>query len=619
MSGIKLDLLVVIPCTESDSLETFRETLEAVVRQKNHPFNSKIVVRCNPNCLEELFEFAKGQAAINHVTIASTSFLDPLSIESAFTYECKYFLLCSCGVVPHENCFSFLDDKIKEYGDGVLTARGMRLFPHEKLHDPLKQIKEGVHWKLYDESKTDRAVDFFTLEFCLISANIHRQVATHDHSDTRISQLSSLWYSFVVGHYLRLSIWKIQANAVLDCKNAKLSYFVPGYKPDCFKQFYFHLHECNWPQSISHPFHNVKKMKVIKQCKEIPQEIWKKGFGGVNMASEPATKMDFAAAAAYGVKVIRVGAVCDAKDLAYLIDPQASTFEEDKKHFLSVVPRLRQALSNASDYGLKMVITMTDLPGSKFHSRPDGPSFAFWESPLCRSRAAKFWGLVAESLVDINSIIMAYDVINEPYTPEDTEVDFFDDMPLARADELHQFYVESLCEIRKHDKEVAVMVKSTWFACPKTFEMLQPLSDSNVVYSFHMYAPPHLTLHRNSQFSYPGPVSRWLCYPEETVNITPEFLHQLLKNTVYSWQRKHHIPPYCIVVAEFGMCRETRGSQCYLNDLILTFEEFGWSWFLFSFRDEEWDALDYELGTNKDNMLYRSPTELFMTVADHFH
>lgn len=145
----------------------------------------------------------------------------------------------------------------------------MRLFPHEKLHDPLKQIKEGIHWKLYDESKTDRAVDFFTLEFCLFSANIHRQVATHDHSDTRISQLSSLWYSFVVGHYLCLSIWKIQANAVLDCKNAKLSYFVPGYKPDCFK----HLHECNWPQSISHPFHNVKKMKVIKQCKEIPQEI----------------------------------------------------------------------------------------------------------------------------------------------------------------------------------------------------------------------------------------------------------------------------------------------------------------------------------------------------------
>ena len=46
-------------------------------------------------------------------------------------------------------------------------------------------------------------------------------------------------------------------------------------------------------------------MKVLKPCCfETLHEMWKRGFGGVNMASEPATEIDFAAAAAYGVRVI---------------------------------------------------------------------------------------------------------------------------------------------------------------------------------------------------------------------------------------------------------------------------------------------------------------------------
>ena len=65
----------------------------------------------------------------------------------------------------------------------------------------------------------------------------------------------------------------------------------------------------------------------------LSSKIWRDGFGGVNMSAEPATELDFNAAAAYGVGVVRIGAVCDAKDLAFLMDPQASTLEEDKAHF----------------------------------------------------------------------------------------------------------------------------------------------------------------------------------------------------------------------------------------------------------------------------------------------
>ena len=289
---------------------------------------------------------------------------------------------------------------------------------------------------------------------------------------------------------------------------------------------------------------------------------------------------------------------------------------------MTAIERLKRALSKANEHGLRVIITMTDLPGSKFHSRSEGSSFPFWESPLYRSRAAKFWGLMAEAFADSSNII-AYDLINEPYTPEDKNHAFFDDnVSLAYVDKLHQFYKEAHCEVRKYDKHMPIIVKSTWFAFPKTFKMLRPIPDDNVMYSFHMYVPPHLTLHRNFHSqppSYPGPVSCWISYPEETVEVTPEYLNQLLQSTVYSWQHEHQIPSYRILVAEFGICRETKGSQQYLSDLVLMFEKFGWSWLLFSFRDEEWDALDYELGPIKENMLNRTASELFMTVAAHFH
>lgn len=618
-------LCAVILCTERDGPESLRQTFEAVIGQKNSPFYCKTTVCLVPDCPKELVQFTKHRDAISHVL--STSSLDlPSFLDFAVKEECRYVLLCSCGLIPHETCFSFLMEKIHEYGDTtILTSRGICVFPHEKLDNPLEQLKEGIHWKMYELNKTDRAVHFFTPDFSLLSVEILKKLVAYSvitSLSPHPSQLDFLWYSFVAGHSLSLPIWKFKLDIDM-CENTRLCGFIPmSTRSEYFEQLYSYFYRHNWPQSISSPFYDVGKLNDIAQSKETPQEVWKRGFGGVNMSSEPASALDFGAAAAYGVKVIRVGAVCDAQDLAYLLDPRASQFEEDEMHFHGVVSRLRKALEKAGEYGLKVIITMTDLPGSKFHSLPNDSSLPFWDSALCRSRAAKFWGLMAESLADMSSIVMGYDLINEPYTPEDLEVDFFDEIPLARSEELHQFYKEALLEVRKHDKKVAVIVKSTWFSSPKVFKVLQPLADDAVIYSFHMYTPPHMTLHRRFPklaVSYPGRVPRWVRYPQETVEVNVEFLRNMLEKTVLSWQNQHQISPHQILVAEFGMCRETKGTQQYLHDVLTLFTEFGWSWLLFSFRDEEWDAMDYELGSDMANMLHRTASELFMTVAKHFH
>lgn len=614
---------VVILCTSHDSVEMLGLTLDGVVKQSNGSSTTdKIVIWCASGCSKALIDFSEQHKMISTVVKEGkcTAFFNPCTFRKSLALEedCERIICCRCGLVPKENFFTFLDEKIEEYGDeGVLTAYGIRLFPHHKEDNP-KALKEGVHWKSYDASKNDRAVHFFTPDFCIISVNTLKELERF--SDSSLAQLGVLWCSFVLGHSLSRPVWKIQSDGIIDCKNSNVKMdFIPENKITLFEEFYTHLHSCNWPKSISHPFHDFKKMMAVERSQETPMEIWRKGFGGVNMASEPASQLDFAAAAAYGVKVIRVGAVCDAKDLAYLLCPGASSIQDDKNHFATVIHRLRSSVSTIRDYGLKVIITMTDLPGSEFHSRSDGPSFPFWESSQCRTRAATFWGMVAETLTDLNSIIMGYDVINEPYTPEDTECDFFDDMPHARFDELQQFYLDALTEIRKHNKEVAVIVKSTWFASPRAIEMLRPLPDDNIIYSFHMYAPPHLTLKRRCASSYPGPVLRWVYSSFEKIDITRESLYQLLDSTVHTWQRRHQIPSSRILVAEFGICRERKGSREYLSDLVSIFTRFGWSWLVFSFRDEEWDALDYELGPQMDNMLHRSATELFKAVSDHFH
>lgn len=622
-SKILPGLCVVVICSKSGVQETLQQTLEAVESQKDSPFIHKVVAWCAPNCSEEVLSYTRHHAIVSHV--ASSAFLDPPSfVDVAMKERCQYVLFCSCGTLLKETCFSSLMDKIREYGDTtILTACGIRVYPHEQLENPLKEMQEGVHWKLYKAKANDRAVHFFTPDFSLLSVEVLRQLGAHSNSSplSQLSHLGCMWYSFVAGHYIGLQVWKIEADVVVH-EDGRSSFVPVDASTECFEHFYSQLYKCDWPPSISKPVYDVETSKAVRECKEGPWEVWERGFGGVNMASEPASELDFAAVTSYGVKVIRVGAVCGAQDLNYLLDPQAMSFEEDKKHFTQVLSRLRKALSKAGRHGLKVIITMTDLPGCKFLSRPKGSSFPFWESPLCRSRAAKFWGLIAESLADISSIIMGYDLINEPYTPEDTDVDFFDEIPFARSKELFQFYQESLQAIRQHDKEVAVIVKSTWFACPKAFKILQPLPDDAVIYSFHMYAPPHLTLSRHYPkftLSYPGPVPRWVTYPQETVDVDARFLRHLLETTVHSWQKEHQIPPHKILVAEFGMCRETQGTQQYLDDILSIFSDFGWSWLLFSFRDEEWDSLDYELGPDMANMLHRTGTELFMTVAKHFH
>ena len=532
-------------------------------------------------------------------------------------------LFLSSEVTINGDLFQFLTSRMDEHEinhdeTNILTAVGFKIFPHDKCTKP-DLFAEGIHWKRYSELSTDREVHIFSFEFSMIPLcilikieKLQDNVPVHD---------NCIWLSFLMSYKMNppVHIWKVNTTEVLSFSENRIKdikCLVSDETNDSFHILYSKLYDAGWPNGVSD---RMKFSEVSSTCMASCSSLWDKGFGGVNMAIHPASELDYEAAAAYGIKVIRIGAVADAKDLSYLLDPKSKSIEQDEIHLQKVLPRLRAALIKAGSNGLRMIITMVDLPGCSFHS---GSCKEFWESNECRQRIVKFWSVLAKNLHDLRDIIMGYDIINEPYTTEDNACDYFDDMPMAHADVLNEFYSEVVKEIRKIDPHIAILLKGLWFSSPRKFQVLRPINDKNVYYGFHAYIPPLLCLARilnASPSSYPGLVQKWVHNKDETILINTDTLRQLLIDTVYSWQVKNNIHPRQIIVAEFGICREVEGASSYLSDLIKIFEEFKWSWLLFSFRDEEWDALDYELGTDMSNMLHHSSTDLFHVVAKHFH
>jgi hypothetical protein len=54
-----------------------------------------------------------------------------------------------------------------------------------------------------------------------------------------------------------------------------------------------------------------------------------------------------------------------------------------------------------------------------------------------------------------------------------------------------------------------------------------------------------------------------------------------------------------IYVAELGCWRKNKGCDKYLGDLVEVINEEKWHWGFYSFREDTWDGMDYEMGPTK--------------------
>lgn len=290
----------------------------------------------------------------------------------------------------------------------------------------------------------------------------------------------------------------------------------------------------------------------------------------------------------------------------------------------SDLAQLVRALNEANDAGIKAVVVPLSLPGARFRQFNGGERDGrLWADDSYLAQAARFWRDLASRLKD-HPAVAAYDLLNEPH-PEwfHGKRDFWNggfaewyERVRGGPGDLNRFYRVITEAIREVDPSTPLIVESGLYATPWAFEYLQPLADDSILYSFHMYEPYAYTTRRinKDRFSYPGPVSIGESDADRRFDASAieEFFEP-----VRQWSQRFEVPASRIFAAEFGCDRTVRGAARYLQDLIRVFNQEGWHWAFYSFREDTWESMDYELGVGRPGAAYWAASEAG-TLVQHY-
>jgi hypothetical protein len=333
-------------------------------------------------------------------------------------------------------------------------------------------------------------------------------------------------------------------------------------------------------------------------------DFWDQQRKGANFFNKVPTLERFEAGSELGLDFIRLAPdKWDTGDRDFLIG-NADKYEAISERDFG---RLRKTLDDANKSGLKVVLTMLSLPGARWsQNNNDKDDPRLWSNEHYQKQAEIFWKDLAEQLRD-HPAVVAYDPLNEPH-PARALIDL-DDVGSAAFSkwiaeskgtvaDLNRFNRRIVTAIRQVDATTPIMLETYSYSSPEGFRFLEPIDDDRILYSFHVYEPWNYTTQRvnKGRFAYPdrmpvgwsGEVEKW----------TLANLHQIV-DPVITWCKIHNIPANRIAVSEFGCNREVAGAQQYLADLIGIFNQQKWHWAFYSYREDTWTGMDYELGTGK--------------------
>ena len=268
--------------------------------------------------------------------------------------------------------------------------------------------------------------------------------------------------------------------------------------------------------------------------------------------------------------------------------------------------KLKYFLDYADKLGIKIVITPITLPGARWvqmnnNKRDD----RLWKNDDYQEQAVRFWKDLATRLKDHPAII-GYNIVNEPHPEVAYNKYSFWDSNLTKwyetikggAGDLNRFYNKVTKAIRSVDTTTTIVVESGLYATPWAFDYLAPLEDKNVVYSFHMYEPYEFTTKKINKGKYSYPSKMYIEELRADFLLDKNGLTDFL-NPINDWMEKHQIPANQIWVGEFGCNRHVKGVELYLQDLVSIFNKEHWHWSFYAYREDVWEAMDYELGTEK--------------------
>lgn len=257
--------------------------------------------------------------------------------------------------------------------------------------------------------------------------------------------------------------------------------------------------------------------------------------------------------------------------------------------------QLRRTLDAAQAADIKLVLVPLSLPGNRWvQHNGDKQDERLWRDRRYWDQSAAFWRDLALAVKD-HPALAGYNLINEP-TPEKGAGLDEQASPEARKTwyaahqgttrDLPAFYTQLIAAIRAVDADTPVMVDGGWYAHAWSFSYWTPLRDAKVLYAFHMYEPWNLTsapqIRRKPQLRYPNPafdrvaLQRFLAQP-------------------FAWARAHGVPASRMVAGEFGCVRVWVDCGAYLADVLDTLNSHGAHWAFYSFREDVWEGMDYEI------------------------
>lgn len=306
----------------------------------------------------------------------------------------------------------------------------------------------------------------------------------------------------------------------------------------------------------------------------------------------------------------------------FLLGPKetyAGIVEDDVKY-------LRHVLDDADKAGMKIVLTMLSLPGSRWlqHNRVNGKcaqQYDLWRDFKYHQQAASFWRDLAKALRN-HPAIVGYNLINEPCPERANQRPFRDWYTMdyrkwyrtvqGTPADLNLFYKTVIEAIREVDPETPIVLDSGFYANPYAFQILDPryLGDGNIVYSFHQYEPSSfLSGRQKEKYKYPGPVPTGELDAAGDEDAQPPYApieywdRKKLSSyfrVITDWMTQYRVPNNRIYAGEFGGDRQAEGVEDYFRDLISFFNANGWHWSFYAYREDDgFPKMDYELGTGE--------------------
>ncbi|CAG2175043.1 unnamed protein product, partial [Oppiella nova] len=396
--------------------------------------------------------------------------------------------------------------------------------------------------------------------------------------DPCFALVDDYWMSYVLNHKFNRKLRKLSTNAS-ELRDAIVSrtqdsdeiglalYTRPEVKQNKIKLYIHHMLQ-GWPVWDSDQENDIKLDEKREQLlAKSKREFWDKLFVGFNISSE-ISEESVRDLVEMGVKCVRIGAV----GLGDKVDYELKGFVANRDLQMR---QLKTTISLLKSNGIRVVLTL----------------YRQLSSP-------EIWEFIAKNLYSEENVV-GYDLINEPFTPLEEQYEFVDNDP--GLTELMSRYIEMIESIRLVDKITPIIIESSYWA---TVDAIPKLSienlltiDTNLLVSFHFYEPMLLTQRQRNKnrFAYPSQVPDYenSKYPQ-MIEINDNYIANKFL-TAIQWSQKFKIK---LLLGEFGISRDVLGADLYLHCIMNLCKTHAISAFIYSFRDEDWDSMDYELGDN---------------------